>query len=71
MHDTAVPAAHEFPEEPPVNAYMRKDARGIWYAVIKVEKDYRCIPQDDNLIQEFTDYKEAKAWIECAMLMGI
>lgn len=70
-----MPAPHEFPDEPPVNAYMRKDARGIWYAVLKnlgyYPSGYRCIPQDDSLIQEFTDYKEAKAWIECAMLMGM
>ena len=70
-----MPAPHEFPDEPPVNAYMRKDARGIWYAVIREAPGfpvaYRCVPQDDDLIQEFTDYKEAKAWIECAMLMGI
>lgn len=70
-----MPAPHEFPDEPPVNAYMRKDARGIWYAVIRDPSEfpmvYRCVPQDDDLIQEFTDYKEAKAWIECAMLMGI
>ena len=65
----------EFPEDPPVNAYVRKDTRGIWYAVIrepmKFPVHYRCVPFDDSLTQEFTDYKEAKAWIECALLMGI
>lgn len=70
-----MPAGHEFPEDPPVNAYMRKDARGIWYAVIREPMPsptrYRCIPQDDYLAQHFDDYKEAKACIECAMLMGI
>lgn len=70
-----MPAAHEFPEDPPVNAYMRKDARGIWYTVIrepmKFPMRYRCVPEDDELVQHFEDYKEAKAWIECAMLMGI